>query len=355
MIRIAALTSGSNSPSSRLRIRQHITPLKNKGIGVVENTPRIEQYANIPYWPNLVPNRYAGPILPLWYVAKLVDRIPRMANSWRYQATWLERDVLHGVPYLEFLLKKPIILDVDDAIWLPHKRNILVTKKLALAAEAIIVGNEYLAEWFLQYSNNVHVIPTAIDTKRYKLDHTYKTQDKSDLRIGWIGTASNYCYLQMIESPLVAFFGRHSNCKLVLIAERPPVFGKIPARNIEYLPWSEENEVAHINSIDVGIMPLSDTEWTRGKCSYKMLQYMACKKPVIVSPVGMNVDVLNKGCIGLAPTSNQEWYDALTYLWEQREHAREMGEQGRTIIEETYASSIVVEKIMDVILSSVTQ
>jgi glycosyltransferase involved in cell wall biosynthesis len=106
--------------------------------------------------------------------------------------------------------------------------------------------------------------------------------------------------------------------KALVIADRPPSFSSLPSERVRYIPWSSQTEVTAVQQMDIGLMPLPNNEWTKGKCSFKMLQYMACAIPVIVSPVGMNLEVLELGEVGLSANSTSEWYDALVCLYKNR-------------------------------------
>src|SRR5690606_29010059 len=133
--------------------------------------------------------------------------------------------------------------------------------------------------------------------------------------------------------------------ELLVVADRAPSLPSMPTERIRFLAWSPEVEASALAEVDVGIMPLPDSEWARGKCSFKMLQYMSCAAAVIVSPVGMNAEVLSQGEIGHAAETADQWISALEELARDPAQARRMGEAGRTLILERYDLPIVSRQI----------
>ena len=336
MIRVAALTSGKVVPSSRFRVRQHIEPLRALGLAVREHIPAIGKYAPVPGWPSGVSARLAPQLYP-WQGAKLASRIPGLVGSWRSDATWLERGLLPGRLTLEPLLRDPVVFDVDDAIWLSSPSADAAAKAMAKRAAVVIAGNEYLADWLSSVAADVRVVPTAVDTERFSPSSDGVPDDDEHFVIGWIGSAATLQYLEAIDQPLGAFFRRHRRAELRVVADREPVFRSVPRECVRFVPWSHSREVSAIRGMHVGLMPLPDTEWSRGKCSFKMLQYMACGVPVVVSPVGMNREVLASGNVGFAAAEASEWLDVLARLYQNREEGFAMGLAGRTVVEDRYS------------------
>jgi glycosyltransferase involved in cell wall biosynthesis len=154
--------------------------------------------------------------------------------------------------------------------------------------------------------------------------------------IGWSGLGSGLKYLLSLESSLAQVLNRHRDAVLRVVSDVEPVFTRFDGSRVEYIRWSPENEVRTIQEMAVGLMPLDDTPWSRGKCSYKMLLYMACGVPVVVSPVGMNAEVLALGTIGFGPRSGSEWTESLSWLLNNPEQASEMGSRGRQVAVEHF-------------------
>lgn len=330
-IRVAALTGGENAPSARFRIRQLIPSLKNTGIDLDEKVPHI---AAVP-----PANRK---LRPIWGFAALVERIPYIIDTYRYDAVMLQRELLSTLSTLECLTKHPRILDVDDAIFL--RRNGVTAAKLAKGSDLVVCGNDFLAETFCRWNNNIEVIPTAVDATRFR-----PREESSDIErrmiIGWIGTSGNFGYLRKVEAALESILKREPRAHLRVVADREPSFGGILGERLEYIPWSPAIEVESIQSMTVGIMPLSDDEWCRGKCSFKMLQYMACGIPVVVSPVGMNGLVLSQADVGLAADTKLQWIDNLIQLLHSVEQRRVFGENGRKLILAQYDVPIIAARL----------
>jgi glycosyltransferase involved in cell wall biosynthesis len=217
--------------------------------------------------------------------------------------SWIGRELVQGYEMFERFLKRPRVMDVDDAIWLDWPFGKYAIPHIACQMDAIVAGNSYLADWFSKYCKKVFVLPTAIDISRYTKRPDSIVAQKKKFTIGWTGLASNYMFLKPIEEVLLRFLKDHPDAELQLVAERPWRKTSISAERIRWVRWTEEVEAKALQDMSVGVMPLPDNEWTRGKCSFKMLQYMAAGVPVVVSPVGMNKGVSSKGQVGFAVTS----------------------------------------------------
>ena len=327
-ISVAALTSGINTPSTRFRVRQYIEPLAEQGIDVNELIPRYGESCGLP-----------SPF-------KQASRIPQIFKSRNSDLIWISRDLVQGYLSFERCLKRPRVLEVDDAIWLSWPMGHIAQPWIARGMDAIICGNQYLADYYSRYCENIHIVPTAIDLQRYQLRTVESEPEK--FVIAWTGLACNYKYLHAIEPALQRFFDDHPRARLRLIANRPWKNHSLPEERIEYLSWNPEVEVSAVQDAAVGIMPLEHNQWTRGKCSFKMLQYMAVGLPVIVSPVGMNRDILSQGEIGFGPQTEDQWYDALKSLYDNWSLQQKMGNAGRFVIEATYNTKIISEKLAEI-------
>ncbi len=332
-ITLAALTAGTNIPSSRFRMRQYIPRLAEHGVVVKEHKPFSEKTCYFP-----------GPF-------KAVNRLPALFRSRNADAVWLSRGFVEGYETFERLLKRPCILDVDDAVWLRGPFGRFTMPDIARAMDAVTAGNSYLAEYFGRYCKEVYVVPTAIDLDRFTLRPESVNESPEKFVIGWTGSSSNFKYLDTIEPVLSRFIEEHDRAELILIADRPWEHRLLPPEKVRFIQWSVEEEVRVLHSMTVGLMPLADDKWTRGKCAFKMLQYMAVGLPVIVSPVGMNRDVLEKGDIGFSASSPDQWYDALVSLYENRTLGVELGLEGRKVVEQFYNADIIARELADIFKS----
>jgi glycosyltransferase involved in cell wall biosynthesis len=256
---------------------------------------------------------------------------------------WLEKRLL-GSPY---------ILDFDDAFFLKYRtgrlrwlRPLLGCKfdRLLQGASAVTAGSSHLGAYAQQFNPNVNLVPSVVDTDRYS-PCDYK-HNASSFTVGWIGSPSTAPYLQALEEPLRNFALEHPVRLLVVGATAPA----IPGVEVVTVPWSLELEVELIQQFSVGVMPLPDTPWARGKCAYKLIQCMACAVPVIASPVGANVEVVPPTCGILASTTDQ-WLAAFRKLAADRNLCLQMGSAGRQWVEENYSLRSAVPELARVIRS----
>jgi glycosyltransferase involved in cell wall biosynthesis len=262
----------------------------------------------------------------MWAAGTFAARLRDIATSYGTDMTIIQRQMLPAFVPLEAFTKQPRVLDIDDAVWLTRGgRNLM---KLARRCDAIICGNDFLAENCRQWNHNVSVLPTAVDT-----DLLFPTAKSPRTRalIGWTGTSENYRFLYSIEAALAQVLRDNSDAGLLIISDRPPRFTMIDNKQVEFVRWSALAESDALRRITVGIMPLEDSEWSRGKCSFKMLCYMASGVPVVVSPVGMNLEVLSRGDIGFGPHDSREWTAALNTLLRDGEAAAQMGANARAV------------------------
>ena len=334
-ITVAALTGGVKTPSARFRIRQHIESLGKQGVTVQEHIPYFEKSGG---WPS--PLRAAA-------------RIPGIKRARKADLVWLNKELVQGYPTFERWLKRPRVLDADDAIWLSRPLGVLAGRCIAAAMDTVIAGNSYLADYFGKYCSDVRIVPTGIDLKRYHPRSVNADQLCRKFVIGWTGLACNYNQLDAIADALKSFLDDHSNAELLLVSNRPWKTAVIAPERIRFVQWSPEIEATSLHSMSVGIMPLTDTKWTRGKCSFKMLQYMAAGLPVIVAPVGMNVDVLNKGEIGFSANSNDQWRQTLEALYYDHQLQLSMGDAGRSVIEQFYNADKLADDLAKIFRSLV--
>lgn len=330
MIRVAAFTGGVSVPSARFRVRQYVPALRRLGVRVDEFPARFGSYPP--------QNKNAR---PMWAVATLAQRIPGIIRSHAYDVTFLQREMLSTFMTLEPLTAPPRILDVDDAIWL--RRGGRFAANIARKSELVICGNQFLADYFSQHNHAVSIIPTAVDTTRFR---RRAPRADSNCVIGWTGTASRYADVNTISQALSVILRRYPNVVLRVMADRAPAFNDLPSAQVEFVKWSPDAEVATIQSFDIGIMPLEDNDWNRGKCSYKMLLYMACGVVPVVSPVGMNREVLNMGNFGLGASTIDEWIECLSTLVSRNEDLANMGARATKIANEHFSVDAIVPALL---------
>lgn len=279
-------------------------------------------------------------------VSSFIRRLKVIFSARKFDMVVVEIELLPYLPStLEHYLKSigiPFIVDYDDAIFHQYDRHknwfirSLLKNKIKMVmgyASAVIAGNEYIAEYARKVNENVTVIPTVIDIEKYRTGNTKKY---NDFVIGWIGSPSTSRYIKLIEATLKKFCKRYS-ASLVLVGSGYINLDGVPVRLKE---WSEETEVDDINSFDVGIMPLEDTPWERGKCGFKLIQYMGCRRPVIASPVGVNTEIIQDGVNGFLAKDEGAWEEKLSLLVENPVLRQRLGMTGRKTVEEKYSLQV---------------
>ena len=315
-LRVAAFTSGAAVPAARLRVRQYIAPLAGLGIAVHESWPSLGAFPP-----------HQRTLRPAWLVGTVAQRLPRIAAGWSADITLLQREMVSTLPTLEGWTRRPRLVDIDDALHL--HRSGLAARRLAALADLIVVGNSWLAEKWGQWNPAIEILPTPVDTVRYTVRPL-----PEQATIGWIGSAVNLRYLAGIAPALSRVVDRFPCTVIAVCSDRPPV---LPGLRVRYVPWSEDTEADFLASITIGVMPLEDGPWERGKCSFKMLQYMAAGRPCVVSPVGMNQQLLREAELGQSATTIDQWTEALSSLLADRDAAGRMGQAGRALAVARYS------------------
>ena len=322
--------------SSRLRMFQYLPCLDRFGI-VVDRRPLLpDEYVSA---------LFAGRFSTARALAAL-NYMKRVGGSWHadaYDLDWVEGELLPFLPrWFERALVRercPFVAEYDDALF--HRyglstnavvRSVLRNKIDAVMREAacVIVGNRYLADHARRAgAARVEVIPTVVDATRYKpVFH----QGRQRPVIGWIGSPVTQHYLHALHGVLREVCSRH-NALLRLVGARADIAERLPGVPLECIPWTEQTEVDLLSGMDVGIMPLPDGPFERGKCGYKLIQYMACGLPVLASPVGANSDLVRPGINGFLPEDAKDWCDAFSLLLNGVEVRRRLGTAGRLRVE----------------------
>jgi len=262
---------------------------------------------------------------------------------------WLEKEALPWLPWgiERTLLPRavPLVVDYDDAVFHRYDmhrsasvRRFLGRKlyKLMASASLVTAGNRYLADRAAAAgAHRIEIVPTVVDLS----DYTQRTEPLSANVpiIGWIGTPSTWTEYMAPMMPLLTQVAHAAGARIAAVGA-----GRAAAEHLvlDNRPWTETSEVARIHEMDIGIMPLTDTPWARGKCGYKLIQYMACGLPVIASPVGVNVEIIEHGVNGFLASSASEWKEALQTLLQKPDLRARMGEAGRRKVEREYSLQI---------------
>lgn len=255
---------------------------------------------------------------------------------------WVERWLLRGVPY---------VLDYDDAIFHNYDQHSSAwvrrffghrIDRLMAGASLVIAGNAYLAKRARDAgAPRVEIVPTVIDLDRYAVKHALVPSGEP-LRIVWIGSPSTVRYLTVLRVPL-AVLSQKFSLKLRVIGGGAI---DLPGVDVEFVQWTEATEVASIQACDIGVMPLFDSPWERGKCGYKLIQYMACGLPVVASPVGVNGEIVCAGENGFLADTVNEWVDTLDRFLSDAALRQQMGKVGRRCVEAQYCIQQVAPRLV---------
>lgn len=332
MLKILSITLGGKEvPSSNFRFRCYYPYCKEIGFSVKEiNTRQVF----IPSLPKIPKIQGVVNVLGLkdFFVRKNLMAFEKEVRE--ADVIWVNKILKSDLLQIVKKYSKFVIFDIDDAIWIGSEEE--VKENLAIA-DTIIVGNEYLAEEIRKRSSaNIEIIPTTIELNHYP--SVKREEEDQPFRIGWLGSSYTNEYIAEIAPALNSFLEKNK-AELYIISSKMENLKSIFPQKTIFTEWSEETYIQEISRFDVGIMPMPDTEWVKGKCSFKMLQYMGACVPVVVSPYGMNADVLAEGNCGIGAKSIEEWQIALQNLYERREKALEMGRIGREIVEQKYATA----------------
>ncbi len=336
-MKVGALSSGKNVPSARFRVRQYIVPLAKEGIEVIELYSKIDKYSPPSEWMRQLALKDWKRASRFMFQLKKFYKKPLVKKASTFDIVWLERTLVETKLTYELNIKKPMVFDLDDAIWLLEGKGF--TDKIASRADHIFAGNSFLADWCKKYNNNVSVIPTAVDTEKY-----FPVERKNEKKIifGWIGTSSNYRFLQTIFPVIHEILALYPQVEFHVCSELRPDFN---SDQFNFIQWNPEMEIDFLQSLDFGLMPLNDDEWSRGKCSLKMLQYMAMGIPAIVSPYGMNAELLSQWNSDFGASSLSEWKEKIIVLIENEKLRTESGITARKLMVEKYDVKIIASTI----------
>jgi glycosyltransferase involved in cell wall biosynthesis len=336
----------------RYRLEQYLPALEKAGVQWEISSLLDDRY--------LVNRFETGKIRALSVRDALFRRLGALSRAHRFDAVVIYSEILPYFPALfEHYLswrRIPFIVDYDDAIF--HNYDLSENglfralmggkiREVMRLASAVFAGNEYLASYARGVNRNVQIFPTVVDLGRYREVRRYGAG--GSFTLGWIGSPSTAQYLKTVAPALHRFTAR-PGVRVVLVGA-----GKIslPGVSVESRPWSEEREIRDIMEFDVGIMPLTDDPWSRGKCGFKLIQYMACGVPAIASAVGVNAEIVRDGVSGLLAESEEDWERALDTLYENRHLLERMGRESRATVEERYSLELIAARFAQAIRETV--
>jgi len=342
---------GPLGASSRVRFLQYVPYFESKNIEITVKPLLSDIYLKALYnsgscWYEV----FKG------YAARLVA----LLTVRRFDVVIIEKELFPFMPAIaeRFIHRMgvPYVVDYDDALFHRYDRHTnpwvrrLLSQKIDIVMRyscCVTAGNQYLADRAKKAgATNVAIIPTVVDAEHY-LPKQASASDQ--LTVGWIGTPQTSRYLQPLL-PVFESLHREYAVRFVAVGADANDFEGSP---IEIWPWSEASEVESVQQFDVGIMPLVDSPWERGKCGYKLIQYMACGVPVVASPVGVNREIVKEGNNGMLADTTEDWHKALSEMLRRgRPRLDEMGKTGREIVVDWYSLQVQAPRLVSVLMKA---
>jgi glycosyltransferase involved in cell wall biosynthesis len=330
----------SEGASNRLRVEQYLPYLDREGMEY-----RLRPFVNKRFYSILYLSGHRLRKFLFFFVA-ILNRFCDLLRAFGSDIVFIHREALPvGSAVLEKTFSisgRAIVFDFDDAIFLPNTSppNNYIERfkdpdkvsRIMRLSDCVIAGNAYLAEYARKFNKDVAIIPTPIDTERYA--PADKGEDRC-VTIGWIGSFTTRIYLEEVRPVLEALKRRYNGLRLKFVGNWAGLGD--PIGGAEYKEWSLGEELADIRSFDIGIMPMPDDMWTKGKCGFKAILYMSCGIPVVSSPVGVNTEIIKNGENGFLAGSAVEWEGHLSRLIEDVGLRKRIGAAGRKTVERRYS------------------
>ena len=351
-MRVLAIVPGiyDTSPSQRYRIEQWEPLLRERGVEITYEPFECKELNSVVHRPGMLGRKAQ---LVARSVARRFKALKRVKD---FDLVYIFREAaLLGPPVFERMIHRsgvPVVFDFDDAVFLSYRspsngylsylKFAGKTLTICRIAAHVMAGNPYLADYARRVNDRVTIIPTTIDTEKYRIIPIAKT-DQTPV-IGWTGSHSTVQHLNTLRSALQ---------KLAKIQPfRLRVIGatsyELEGVDLQVVKWTSESEVEDLRGIDVGVMPLPDDQWSKGKCGLKALQFMALGLPTVVSPIGVNSEIVQDSHNGFLATTESEWIEKLTILLRSPELRERMGRAGRASVEQKYSAMAQAPRVYDV-------
>jgi glycosyltransferase involved in cell wall biosynthesis len=328
------------APSQRFRFEQYFPFLKENNFELV-----FSPFLDNKTWKTLYSEgKELRKILGV--IKSFLKRFALLFTLYKYDFVFIHREASHvGPPIFEFLIakvfRKKYNYDFDDAIWLPnysetnarfHRLKAYWKVRYCIKwAGSITAGNDYLANYARKFNRNVQVIPTTIDTENHHNLQTNYHQEK--LVIGWTGTHTTMRYLDFIV-PVIKELEQKYDFEFLVISNEAPTYH---LKSLRFLKWKRETEIADLAQVSIGVMPLEMDIWSEGKCGFKGLQYMSLGIPALMSPVGVNTQIVSHNENGFLLVKIEDWKNHLELLLTNVDLRKKIGAAGRITIEQRYS------------------
>ena len=341
------------SPGQRYRLEQWEPLLRERGVQITYEPFEDEELHALLYKPGLLGKK-------LQLVTRGLNRRMSLVRKVKdYDLVYILREAaLLGPPVFEKLIHQkrvPIVFDFDDAVFVSYRspsngylsylKFASKTKTICKLASHVMVGNPYLADYARQVNDNVTVIPTTIDTEKYRVPP--RREKNGPIVIGWTGSYSTVQHLDTLRSALKKLAERES-FRLRVIGT--PSYECAPV-DVEAMPWRADTELDDLGAIDICVMPLTDDRWSKGKCGLKALQFMALGIPTVCSPVGVNTDIIHDDRNGFIAGTEDEWVDKLSRLVRSEELRQRLGQAGRETVEQKYSAITQTPRVYEIFKS----
>lgn len=340
-ILIIAMHRPKRSPGQRYRIEQYIKDLENEGVQCTLRFLLNERDDRTFYSKG---NYFRKAIILLKSIAL---RRKHLKEAQNFDLVFIYREALvTGSLFFEKALYKkgiPFVLDFDDAIWqnntsADNRRFSFLKNPNKLAqqckwATMVFTGNEYLANYARRFNSNVHVMPTTIDLDEYR--STKAHQASAVVTIGWTGSHTTIAYFELLKPVFLRLKAKYGDrLQFSLIGDSQY---QDESLGIVGLPWRESTEASDLLKFDIGVMPLPDNDWTKGKCGCKGLQYMGVGIPAVMAAVGTNMEIVQSGQNGFLARNEEEWFEQLSSLIDSDSLREKIGNEGRKSLEKRYS------------------
>lgn len=340
------------APSQRFRFEQYLSYFEQEGMHV-----EVHPFLDDATWKTLYSKGNVGKKAMgiLKSFARRVILLFRLRNA---DYLFIHREAAQlGPPIFEWIivhiLRKKYIYDFDDAIWLP---NYSETNKRFQRLKAywkvnycmkwawkISAGNAYLADYARKFNNNVYIIPTTIDTDNHH--NVCCNQDSEDIVIGWTGTHTTMHYLDALIPVIQSLEEKYTFTFLVISNEKP----SYTLKSLRFIKWNKDTEIEDLATMNIGVMPLEQDNWSDGKCGFKGLQYMALEIAPVMSPVGVNPSIVSDGVNGFLAATPEEWKEKLTRLIESNTLRKQFGKAARETVEQAYSVNANKQRYLELL------
>ena len=342
------------SPGQRFRIEQWARHLERVG----------SRFTFVPFESRALheviyqPGRYG--LKAALMLEAFARRFRILALARQFDVVLIHREAaLMGPAVIERLLARsgiPVVFDFDDAIWVPyvspankrlsHLKCFGKVASICHLSTHILAGNDYLASYARRFNSHVTVVPSTIDTETHlPRRHGDSEEPPGPVTIGWTGSYSTVQHLNTLRQALIRLRSFH---EFHLSVIGPPGY-HLDGLVVKAHTWRPASEGGDLHHFDIGVMPLPDEKWARGKCGMKLLQYMAAGVPAVASPVGVNAEIIQDGVNGFLAATEDEWIEKLSILIQDPNLRRQIGATGRRTVEERYSARVWVPRVQEVL------